>query len=78
MNIAVYTKDDCQPCRATKRMLDQLGLEYTEYQASEHMDVLAPLGYTSAPVVVVTDEDGAMVKHWAGFSPDKLKGLVRE
>lgn len=76
--IDVYTKDDCQPCRATKRMLAQLGLTYTEHQASDHMDMLAPLGHTSAPVVIVTDEAGAMVKHWAGFSPDKLKGLVRE
>ena len=78
MTIDVYTKDACQPCRSTKRTLDRLGLDYTDRRAVEHMDVLAPLGHTSAPVVVVTDDNGDMVDHWAGFSPDKLKGLTRE
>lgn len=78
MNIAVYTKDDCQPCRATKHAMYRAGLIYTEYRAAEHMDELAPLGHTSAPVVVVTDDTGAMVDHWSGFRPDRVKGLIRE
>lgn len=78
MTIDVYTKPACQPCRATKRKLDQLGLDYNEHQAADHMDMLSPLGHTSAPVVVVTDEGGDMVAHWAGFVPDKLKGLARD
>ena len=78
MTIDVYTKPACQPCRATKRKLDQLGVEYNEHQAADHMDMLAPLGHTSAPVVVVTNDAGDMVEHWAGFVPDKLKGLTRE
>lgn len=78
MTIDVYTKPSCQPCRATKRKLDQLGLDYNEHQAADHMDMLSPLGHTSAPVVVVTDEGGDMVTHWAGFVPDKLKGLARD
>lgn len=78
MTIDVYTKDNCQPCRATKRKLDQLGLDYNERRADNNTDMLAPLGHTSAPVVVVTDDQGVMVDHWAGFIPDKLKGLTRE
>lgn len=78
MTIDVYTKDACQPCRATKRTMDRAGLEYNEIRAADHMDELAPLGHTSAPVVVVTDDNGDMVDHWAGFRPDKVKGLIRE
>ena len=78
MTIDVYTKPACQPCRATKRKLDQLGVEYNEHQAADHMDMLSPLGHTSAPVVVVTNDAGDMVAHWAGFVPDKLKGLARD
>lgn len=78
MTIDVYTKAACQPCKATKRKLDQLGVEYNELQAADHMDVLEPLEHTSAPVVVVTNDEGDVVAHWAGFSPDKLEGLARE
>ena len=78
MTIDVYTKPACQPFRATKRKLDQLGVEYNEHQAADHMDMLSPLGHTSAPVVVVTNDAGDMVTHWAGFVPDKLKGLARD
>lgn len=78
MTIDVYTKDACQPCKATKRKLDQLGVAYNEHHAPDHMDTLAPLGHTEAPVVVVTNVEGDMVEHWAGFSPDKLEGLARE
>lgn len=77
MNVTIYTKPNCQPCRATKRTLDRIGVEYDELPADEHTDVLAPLGHLVAPVVVVTDPTGAVVDSWGGFSPDKCRGLAR-
>lgn len=75
MNIRVFTKDHCQPCKLTRRKLTELGLEYTELDAREHVDQLAALGYTSAPVVTVVTDDGKTLS-WSGYSPDNIKALV--
>jgi hypothetical protein len=34
--------------------------------------VIEDLGYTEAPVVVVSDED-----HWSGFRPDQIDRLIK-
>lgn len=73
--ITVYTKPDCPQCTMTKKQLDKLGIEHTTVDVTVDPDAHAyvtGLGYQQAPVVVVNDGE----RHWAGFSPDKLKGLV--
>lgn len=70
--ITVYTTGpSCIRCTMTKRVLDQKGLTYLEVdiRANEQARayVVDELGYTEAPVVVVTDED-----HWSGFRPDHI------
>lgn len=69
----VYTKPACVQCDMTKRMLDQLGIEYNTVDISqdqEAFDMLIEMGYRAAPVVI-TSEDS-----WAGFQPDKITALA--
>lgn len=71
--VAVYSKPDCQPCKATKRSLDDRGVTYTSVDVSVDPAGLAyiqKLGYTSVPVVVVTAE-GSLVS-WSGYNPELI------
>ncbi|WIB65658.1 glutaredoxin-like protein NrdH [Curtobacterium sp. MCBD17_040] len=72
MAITVYTKPSCVQCTATKRDLDNKGIEYDLIDVTvdaEALDFIVGLGYKQAPVVV-TDDD-----HWSGFNPNKLATL---
>lgn len=74
--ITVYSKPRCPQCVATYRKLDGLGVEYGSVDVSEDAEALSfirGLGYSQAPVVVVRDVRGAVVKHWSGFRPDMIK-----
>lgn len=68
----VYTKPSCVQCDMTKRMLDNLNVEYNTVDITEDADALEmilSMGFKSAPVVI-TDTDS-----WAGFQPDKINLL---
>ena len=73
--ITVYTKPNCQQCRATFRWLDKRELTYTAVDISQDLAAYAyvtkELGHMAAPVVVTSDGDS-----WAGFNPDKLSELL--
>lgn len=74
MDITVYSKPLCVQCDATKRALSKAGLAYDDVDLTKDADALAKvkgLGYIQAPVVIVNDQH-----HWAGFRPDKIKGLA--
>lgn len=74
MSVTVYSSPGCQPCRATHRKLDELGIEFTPVDVSEDPEALAlcrSLGYQQTPVVVAGDE------HWSGYRPDLLKALAK-
>ena len=75
--VTVYTSPSCIQCTMTKKQLDKLGIEHQTVDVTQDPEAHAyvtGLGYTSAPVVVVNDGE----RHWGGFSPDKLKGLISE
>lgn len=70
--ITVYTKPDCQPCKATKRELDIAGLAYIDRDVSQDPTAAAELaarGLRAVPVVV-TDTD-----MWSGHRPDRIRGI---
>lgn len=82
--ITLYTKPACVQCTATKRLLDQRGLEYTTVDVTEVPDALTfvkGLGYQAAPVVYTTqpilDDTADIVEHWSGFNADKIKAIVK-
>lgn len=76
--ITVYTRPNCQPCKATKRKLEQLQAEYTLIDVTEDpdaLDLIKGLGYLQAPVVVA--RIGGEEVHWGGFSPDNIAWAVK-
>ena len=71
--ITVYTKPGCVACDATKRKMDDLGIEYTPEDLMSSPAVLQMAreqGITSAPVV----DTGTAV--WGGYKPDMIRTLV--
>lgn len=70
--ITVYSRPGCTRCDDTKRWLDKLGHTYRAVDLdtdTEAQNTVAALGFTALPVVV-TPTDA-----WAGFRPDKIRGL---
>ncbi|ASZ75606.1 glutaredoxin-like protein [Enterococcus phage phiSHEF4] len=73
--ITVYTKNNCMPCKMTKRKLQELGVNYKEHNVDEDLSALEYLmecGFRSLPVVFKDDEP--MVT--GGFAPNILENLV--
>lgn len=71
--VHLYSKPGCQPCKATKRVLDSKGVSYQEYDISTDpaaREKVVSMGFMSAPVVI-TDNDS-----WSGFIPAKLEALA--
>lgn len=72
--ITVYSKPSCVQCNATYRALNNLGLRYNIVDVTEVAAALEyvteELGYSQAPIVVVSDE-----MHWSGFRPDLIKQI---
>ncbi|MGC5225127.1 glutaredoxin family protein [Micromonospora sp. DT81.3] len=70
--IIVYTTGEaCARCTLTKNVMTRKGVKFVEVDIRENPAarayVVDELGYTEAPVVVITDED-----HWSGFRPDHI------
>lgn len=78
MTVTIYTKPRCQPCRATKRWLDERGIAFEEKDTTDpaYLGEAKALGYSGAPVVVVVPEPGGSVDHWYGFRTDKLEAVA--
>jgi glutaredoxin-like protein NrdH len=75
VSITVYTKPQCDPCRATKIILDNKKVSYRIIDVTEDLDayrfITDELGYRQTPVVYV-DED----THWSGFQINALNKLT--
>lgn len=73
MPVKLYSKPNCPQCKATHRALEkhQIPFEYVDIsQDSDALDYVTGLGYSQAPVVVVSDDH-----HWSGFRPDRIQAL---
>jgi glutaredoxin-like protein NrdH len=71
--ITVYTKPGCVQCRATIRVLEHAGLDFTAVDVTTNTqarDFVMSLGYLHAPVVVADSV------HWSGFRPDRISDLT--
>ncbi len=79
MSITVYEKSPCPACTQTKKTLDRSGIEYNKKDILSDDEaftfVTKTLGYSSAPIVVVRDEEGTIINHWSGFNLDELSAL---
>ncbi|MFA9414549.1 MULTISPECIES: glutaredoxin-like protein NrdH [unclassified Streptococcus] len=71
--ITVFTKNNCMPCKMTKKFLTENGVDFEEINIEEQpekIDYVKSLGFSSAPVI----EAGNIV--FSGFQPAKLKKLI--
>lgn len=71
--VTVYTKEDCNPCKATKRRLTKKGISFQEVDIEvnpEALDRIKELGYMGVPVVVTRETD------WNGFKPDLIDAIA--
>lgn len=72
--VTVLTSPSCQPCRFTKKRLNDLGVEFVERDVStdsEAMELAKNLGYNATPVVILDTGE-----HWQGLDPDRLNLLA--
>lgn len=72
--VTLLSKDSCVQCTATKRALDNAGVEYEELNMSNDPAALQrakDLGFLQAPVVIPPTGEP-----WSGFIPDRIKALV--
>lgn len=75
LRVTVYTKPRCQPCRGTKRKLDELDIPYGEMPLDDTTRAyVESLGYTSAPVVEVDYGEGVTTS-WSGYRPERIKQI---
>jgi thiol-disulfide isomerase/thioredoxin len=61
----------CQPCRATRRILDQVvtrlpAVGHVEVDAGSHLDAVRELGILRTPTVLVVDRAGRVVRRASG------------
>lgn len=73
--ITVYTKNNCMPCKMTKRKLQELGVSYKEINVDEDLSALEFLmecGFRSLPVVFNNDVPIVI----GGYAPNILENLV--
>lgn len=73
MTVTVYSKPACVQCTATKRDLENRGIEFNEIDITQDdaaREMVLGLGYLAAPVVV-TDTD-----NWGNYRSDKIAALA--
>lgn len=62
----------CQPCRATRRILDEVaamveGVVHIEIDAEAHLDLVRRLDIRRTPTVLILDSDGVIRKRASGL-----------
>lgn len=76
--IKVYTKDMCQACKMTKRVLTEAGVSFDEEfvdvrNDTQTLDSLRLAGFRSFPIVLL---DGDYDTGISGFHPPRLKAFI--
>lgn len=76
MQIEIFTRPNCGQCTATKKWLNRDGIPFIESELDEeHLAYARDSGITSAPLVIVWEED-RIVSSWGGFRPSNIKDAV--
>ncbi len=78
IKVKIYTKENCPACMMTKKLFNELGVDYKEVavlQDSPMLEVLRKQGWHSFPVVEWLDDKG-IGDAWSGFKPDNIKEVA--
>lgn len=74
-DVLLYSTPRCIQCVATKKNMERLGVTFTEVDLTKDTEAhqfVTSLGYSSAPVVYLNEEE-----HWSGFRPDKILTITK-
>lgn len=71
--ITLYTKDNCVQCKATERLLKQLGIEYLEINIEHNEKVRERLKSMNIKQTPALFRDGKFL--FSGFQPSRVKKL---
>ncbi|HEY9476142.1 MAG TPA: thioredoxin family protein [Mycobacteriales bacterium] len=71
VTLVQFSSAFCQPCRATRRVLDQVTemlpeVCHVEVDAESHLDAVRALGVLRTPTVLVLDRRGRVVRRASG------------
>lgn len=72
MRIIIYTRNDCVQCHATKRAMENRGVNFETInvdQVPDAAETLRAQGFRQLPVVIAGDT------RWSGFRPDMINRL---
>jgi len=69
--LVAFSSAFCQPCRATRRVLDHVcsqvsGVTHIEIDAESHLDLVRRLDVRRTPTVLVLDPHGRVVRRASG------------
>lgn len=74
----LFSKRDCMGCYASEEMMKAKKLVFSVVKLDEDgeaLNTVKELGFMSAPVIVVYNED-KVVEAWSGFRPERIEGLT--
>lgn len=71
MTLLQFSTDFCQPCRATRRLLEEVagtvpGVAHVEVDAEERLELVRRLDILRTPTVLFLDPDGRVVSRASG------------
>lgn len=74
--VLIYTRNGCMPCKAAKRLLDQLQVPYSTFVLPDGPEAVEGLsealgGYRTLPIIVFPS--GRVVE---GYFPDRIRKEV--
>ncbi len=75
VTITMYSRpaSECQQCWSTEKRFAHYKIPVKKVLLDGKTDQdIVKYGYTSAPVVVVTDDSGEVVDHWSMFRESKI------
>lgn len=78
LKVTIYEQPNCVQCKSVKRRLDKAGVAYETAWLPDHQDLARSAiqkGFTSAPIVTVTDGDETLLE-FGGYRPDYIKTLL--
>ena len=82
-HIPVFHHPNCHSCRLTRKKLDRLGATYVSRplgdgspEAERALNNARALGMTSAPIVEVRDECGALIRTISGYNPEAQREIA--
>lgn len=69
--LVAFSSAFCQPCRATRRVLEQVsaqvpGVAHVEIDAESHLELVRRLDVRRTPTVLVLDPEGRVVRRASG------------